>query len=172
MDLIQCKVVWNILQNCMVKRSEIRGFRTWKHKGEFITSTNLPLFLKHFVTFNPSGHEISTSLWSAYGLSSYPYSFFYSMEVSNIDLIDINLPLLREKKKKNAYPQTHAIGRASVVMSEPEPYFNLVPLVKITHLTCQPSLVALQYNTYTHIHWNEEKSSSRGGLTRAEILWL
>lgn len=29
MDLIQRKVVRNILQNCMLKRSEIRGFRTW-----------------------------------------------------------------------------------------------------------------------------------------------
>ncbi len=48
--------------------------------------------------------------------------------------------------------------------------FNLVPLVRITRLTCQASLhlltlVVLQYNT--HIHWSEEKCSSRGGLTRA-----
>ncbi len=47
---------------------------------------------------------------------------------------------------------------------------NLVPLVRITRLTCQASLhlltlVVLQYNT--HIHWSEEKCSSRGGLTRA-----
>lgn len=51
-----------------------------------------------------------------------------------------------------------------------ELHFNLVPLVKITYLTCQTSLhpitlVVLHHNT--HIHWSEEKISSRGGLTQA-----
>lgn len=129
-------------------------------------------FTLNHLTFNLNGHVAST-YWHVKSRMYIIISiqFFHSSKVSNTDPSSIAL------KKSSPYPDS-AIFWASV-MYVPALHFNLEPLLRITHLTCQASLhpmtlVATQFNTHT-LEWRKmhfkRRTDPSGDFCDYKVLW-